>query len=98
MNPWKRRLLVLARLVLGAFLIFAGGSPKLPLTVGGFKFKFQIAQHVMPEDQQVIYEGYCPLPVAHTCFFKLTLPAYPTREMMVEKLRLAIKVITFDIA
>ncbi len=24
MNPWKRRLLVLARLVLGAFLIFAG--------------------------------------------------------------------------
>lgn len=66
-----------------ALVRFTWGRSRLPLTAAAFnqRFKIQSFNH-RPADNY--------LPVAHTCFFSLELPAYSTLAIMKEKLRYAI--------
>jgi len=64
-------------------LRFTWGRSRLPLTASQFpqRFKLQSFGRSPPDNY---------LPVAHTCFFSLELPAYSSLELMQEKLRYAI--------
>ena len=70
------------------FLMFVTGTSKVP--VGGFKaLRGQRGpQRFTIEKAYVSSEA---LPVAHTCFNTLTLPAYPDRDTLREKLLIAIR-------
>lgn len=59
------------------------GSPKV--AVGGFKENpITITR---PENEQLFTEN---LPVAHTCYSELELPNYPSKEVLHNKLMVAI--------
>ena len=71
------------------FLQFVTGSSKVPLEgfralqgIGGIN-KFKISK--------VFDKNYERLPTAHTCTNQLDLPEYPNKEILGERLRLAIK-------
>ena len=71
------------------FLQFVTGSAKVPLEgfcalqgIGGIN-KFKISK--------VFDKNFDRLPTAHTCTNQLDLPEYPTKEILNERLRLAIK-------
>ena len=71
------------------FLQFVTGSSKVPLEgfsalqgIGGIN-KFKISK--------VFDKNYDRLPTAHTCTNQLDLPEYPNKEILYERLRLAIK-------
>ena len=71
------------------FLQFVTGSSKVPLEgfsalqgIGGIN-KFKISK--------VFSKDYDRLPTAHTCTNQLDLPEYPNKEILYERLRLAIK-------
>ena len=71
------------------FLQFVTGSSKVPLEgfsalqgIGGIN-KFKISK--------VFDNNYDRLPTAHTCTNQLDLPDYPNKEILYERLRLAIK-------
>jgi E3 ubiquitin-protein ligase HUWE1 len=71
------------------FLQFVTGSSKVPLEgfsalqgIGGIN-KFKISK--------VFDKNYDRLPTAHTCMNQLDLPEYPSKEILYERLRLAIK-------
>ena len=71
------------------FLQFVTGSSKVPLEgfsalqgIGGIN-KFKISK--------VFDKNYDRLPTAHTCTNQLDLPEYPSKEILYERLRLAIK-------
>ena len=71
------------------FLQFVTGSAKVPLEgfcalqgIGGIN-KFKISK--------VFDKNFDRLPTAHTCTNQLDLPDYPTKEILNERLRLAIK-------
>ena len=68
---------------------FVTGSSKVPLEgfsalqgIGGIN-KFKISK--------VFDKNYDRLPTAHTCTNQLDLPEYPNKEILYERLRLAIK-------
>ena len=63
------------------FLQFVTGSSRIPLKGFTGDSKLQI-RHVSNPDL---------LPQAHTCFNRLDLPAYDTKEILKEKLMLALK-------
>ena len=66
-----------------ALLRFTWGRSRLPLTAASFSQRFKIQSFGRaPADMY--------LPVAHTCFFSLELPAYSSIDVMREKLRYAI--------
>ena len=67
-----------------AFLRFCWGRSRLPLTKADFgrdKFTISKLEHSKPDS--------C-LPISHTCFFTLDLPAYSTSEALRKKLTYAI--------
>lgn len=60
-------------------MAFVLGSFKVPY--GGFKnFPLKIERGISPES----------LPVAHTCFNQIDLPEYPSKEILKDKLSVAI--------
>ncbi|XP_069137757.1 probable E3 ubiquitin-protein ligase HERC1 isoform X1 [Argopecten irradians] len=63
------------------FLRFVSGRTRLPANPSDISQRFQI----MNSDR-----GVDCLPTSQTCFFQLRLPAYPSREVLAEKLRYAI--------
>ena len=66
-----------------ALVRFVWGRSRLPLNSAGFTQRFKIQGFTRtPADMY--------LPVSHTCFFSLELPAYSCLEVMKEKLRYAI--------
>ncbi|KAF0700480.1 Aste57867_9009 [Aphanomyces stellatus] len=66
-----------------AFLRFVWGRSRLPHTVAEFPQWFKLQSfNKAPADSY--------LPVAHTCFFALELPAYSSEELLVKKLLYAI--------
>jgi hypothetical protein len=65
------------------FLRFTWGRSRLPLTADGFSQRLKLQNfNKRPADSY--------LPVSHTCFFSLELPAYSTLDIMKDKLRYAI--------
>jgi E3 ubiquitin-protein ligase HERC2 len=65
------------------FLRFCWGRSRLPLTAAAFPQRFKLQSFGRsPADNY--------LPVSHTCFFSLELPAYSTIEIMREKITYAI--------
>jgi hypothetical protein len=66
-----------------AFLRFTWGRSRLPLDAASFaqRFKVQSFQKYPPDSY---------LPIAHTCFFSIELPAYSTLDIMKSKIRYAI--------
>jgi len=64
------------------FLCFVWGRSRLPLTQEKWLQKFQVTGCSVNTD--------LALPITHTCFFHLELPAYTSREVMAQKLRYAI--------
>ena len=70
------------------FLRFVWARPSLPPKGVPFPQKFKIQGCASSEDSKSKPEA--SLPRAHTCFFSINLPKYPTSEMMAEKLRYAI--------
>jgi len=67
------------------FLKFVWGRSRLPLKAAEFETKFKI--HHLPAAKA---NPDAFLPVAHTCFFSLDLPAYSTLEVMRQRLLYAI--------
>jgi E3 ubiquitin-protein ligase HERC2 len=66
-----------------ALVRFTWGRSRLPLNAAAFTQRFKIQSfNRTPADSF--------LPVAHTCFFSLELPAYSTLPIMKDKLRYAI--------
>jgi hypothetical protein len=72
------------------FLQFVWARNRLPLKESDFDAPFKIQKDTKP----VYKDGDYPLPSASTCFFSLTLPDYPTKEMLREKLLYAIQHVT----
>ncbi|CAD8063012.1 unnamed protein product [Paramecium sonneborni] len=70
-----------------AFLQFVTGTSKVPL--GGFKDLKGIHGSQKIQIHKEYYIKY-ELPTSHTCFNQLILPCYPTRQVLIEKLELAI--------
>ena len=64
-----------------AFLRFAWGRARLP-AAGDFR-KFKITKYSC--DNSDLY-----LPLSHTCFFTIDLPAYSTKEVLKNKLLYAV--------
>lgn len=72
------------------FLQFVWARNRLPLKVGDFEAPFLIQK-----DTKTVKENEdFPLPSASTCFFSLTLPDYPTKEVLKQKLLFAIENVT----
>ena len=67
------------------FLQFVNGSSSLPVRVKEWDKRFRIQRLACPEGLDDSY-----LPVAHTCFFSVELPAYSTDEVMYQRLLYAI--------
>ena len=66
-----------------SYLRFVWGRSRLPLTPDGFARRHKLSLlHRSPADAY--------LPVAHTCFFSIDLPAYSNRNTMRDKLLYAI--------
>jgi hypothetical protein len=63
------------------YLTFAWGRSRLPLSAAEFDTKHKLAARG---------GGDSALPMAHTCFFQTDLPQYTTREIMKQRLLLAI--------
>ena len=71
-----------------AFLRFVWARPSLPPKGVAFPQKFKVQGCVGSEEGKANPEHM--LPRAHTCFFSINLPKYPTAQMMAEKIRYAI--------
>ena len=69
-----------------AFIQFVWGRSRLPLVASEFERKFKI-QRLHPRPGALADEY---LPVAHTCFFSLEIPAYSSLEVLHRKLLYAI--------
>jgi hypothetical protein len=67
-----------------AALAFATGCSRLP-AVGFAKLDPPFTVEVVP----CLAQAAAPLPTAHTCFNCISLPAYSSQEVLVEKLELA---------
>ena len=63
-----------------AYLRFTWGRNRLPLSKEGFKQKMKIARGGRDNS----------LPMSHTCFFKLDLPNYSSKEVMKQRISYAI--------
>jgi len=72
------------------FLQFVWARNRLPLKESDFDAPFKIQKDTKTVDQ----DGDYPLPSASTCFFSLTLPEYPEKEMLKQKLLFAIENVT----
>lgn len=64
------------------FIRFAWGRSRLPLKGSHWTNEFQIIRAAQNECNYI--------PIAHTCFFQIELPNYPSYEILEEKIRLAI--------
>ena len=71
-----------------AFLRFVWARASLPPKGVPFPQKFKIQGCASGEESKSKPEQH--LPRAHTCFFSINLPKYPTAEMMADKIRYAI--------
>ena len=71
-----------------AFLRFVWARPSLPPKGVAFPQKFKVQGCAGSEEGKSQPEQH--LPRAHTCFFSINLPKYPTEHMMAEKIRYAI--------
>ncbi|KAJ1521334.1 hypothetical protein ONE63_003010 [Megalurothrips usitatus] len=63
------------------FLLFTTGSDRIPVG-GAAMMTFKVSRSPAPLDN---------LPQAHTCFNQLMLPEYPTRELLKQKLSIAVQ-------
>jgi len=72
------------------FLQFVWARNRLPLKESDFDAPFKIQKDTKPVNK----DGDYPLPSASTCFFSLTLPDYPEKEVLREKLLYAIQHVT----
>jgi len=63
------------------FLRFVSGRSRLPTRVSEIPQRFQIMKGQSTDG----------LPTSQTCFFQLRLPNYPSRELLAERLRYAIR-------
>ena len=72
------------------FLQFVWARNRLPLKEGDFDAPFKIQK----DNKSVDQDGDYPLPSASTCFFSLSLPAYPEKEILRQKLLFAIENVT----
>ena len=68
----------------GLFLRFVSGKTRLPHTAADFSHQFEIHSLSRPVADQ-------SLPIAATCFFKLSLPSYSSKEILEKKLLFAIR-------
>ena len=71
------------------FLQFVWARNRLPMKESGFDAPFKIQK-----DARSANNGDYPLPSASTCFFSLSLPQYPCKEVLREKLLFAIENVT----
>ena len=65
-----------------AFLVFVSGRSRLPANPADLPSRFTILRVDRPADG---------LPSAQTCFFQLRLPPYSTREVMLARMRYAVR-------
>lgn len=65
-----------------AYLKFVWGRTRLPVELSTISYKHEI--------RLMSRLSVASLPLSHTCFFQLDLPAYQTDDAMYEKLKLAI--------
>ncbi len=72
------------------FLQFVWARNRLPLKASDFEAPFVIQK----DTKDVKVHGDYPLPSASTCFFSLSLPDYPTKEILKQKLLYAIENVT----
>lgn len=72
------------------FLQFVWARNRLPLKESDFDAPFKIQK----DTKAVAEDGDYPLPSASTCFFSLSLPNYPEKEMLKQKLLFAIENVT----
>lgn len=72
------------------FLQFVWARNRLPLKESGFDAPFKIQK----DTKNIVNDGDYPLPSASTCFFSLTLPDYPTKEVLKQKLLFAVENVT----
>jgi len=72
------------------FLQFVWARNRLPLKESDFDAPFKIQKDTKAFDE----DGDYPLPSASTCFFSLTLPNYPQKEVLKQKLLFAIENVT----
>lgn len=72
------------------FLQFVWARNRLPLKESDFDAPFKIQKDSKTANGDADY----PLPSASTCFFSLTLPDYPEKEILKEKLLFAIENVT----
>lgn len=72
------------------FLQFVWARNRLPLKESDFDAPFKIQKDNKTADE----DGDYPLPSASTCFFSLSLPAYPAKEVLKQKLLFAIENVT----
>eukprot|EP00828_Plagiopyla_frontata_P016612 TRINITY_DN2178_c0_g1_i2.p1 TRINITY_DN2178_c0_g1~~TRINITY_DN2178_c0_g1_i2.p1 ORF type:complete len:678 (+),score=133.34 TRINITY_DN2178_c0_g1_i2:1511-3544(+) len=71
-----------------AFVQFVTGTSKVPLE--GFKAIRGMGNQIQKFQIHKSYEVK-KLPTSHTCFNQLDLPQYPTKEIMLDKLKFAVK-------
>lgn len=78
------------------FLQFVWARNRLPLKESDFDAPFKIQKDAKPANKggDIPPPGEYPLPSASTCFFSLTLPDYPEKEVLREKLLYAIQHVT----
>jgi len=72
------------------FLQFVWARNRLPLKESDFDAPFKIQKDMKTVNE----DGDYPLPSASTCFFSLTLPDYPEKEVLKQKLLFAIENVT----
>lgn len=72
------------------FLQFVWARSRLPLKANDFEAPFLIQK----DTKDVNENGDFPLPSASTCFFSLSLPDYPSKEVLKQKLLYAIENVT----
>jgi len=72
------------------FLQFVWARNRLPLKESDFDAPFKIQK----DSKTVNEDGDYPLPSASTCFFSLTLPEYPEKDVLKQKLLFAIENVT----
>jgi len=72
------------------FLQFVWARNRLPLKESDFDAPFKIQK----DNKTANEDGDYPLPSASTCFFSLTLPEYPEKELLKQKLLFAIENVT----
>ena len=72
------------------FLQFVWARNRLPLKESDFDAPFKIQKDTKSVDE----DGDYPLPSASTCFFSLSLPEYPEKQVLKQKLLFAIENVT----